>query len=187
MSVISGLLSFEKVSNYLNANFPDIGAADFVATTIALNLALEFWAPLHKYLTSIVFLVHKKIDGFESQHQLNRLDEDAANTVCKESSECFVHLKEKAKGFCKINEGLFKVLAIAAACTALILLYLGITSIWNLLFLTPLALTIILAAYGYAHYFYRAWRIDVRVNSDISKHATGKEAITAKYSLKDFR
>ena len=77
-----------------------IGSNDFVATTIALNLATEYWFKLSEYLSEQVKETTKTLQKKQAEFNVLRISDDAKEHVDKQVAIVFKELHKKVDCTC---------------------------------------------------------------------------------------
>ncbi len=161
----------------------DIGNLDFIATTIAINLATEFWPPIINKVESIINNIATLVDEEESQIELNRLDSETKKHLESGCSKYFATLKDEAEIYAGKTILLFKTFAFLASIIGLVLLYLGLKNGWNLLLLSPVPLTSVIYLWGMRRYKNKVAYGKMQAEEAIGEHAKGGKLIDKSFKL----
>jgi len=148
----------------------ELGGSDFVATMIALNLAVEFWTPLRDFVGQILETTEKRAVGIRGCVEASQIDEPAKNVLSAEAERRLQILKTCAARHKGRAHLVSRWASILASIAGLCLLFLGVKSIWNLFLLLPLAVFLTWSVGLYLVLFWKVKAIRSTLGSDLCAH-----------------
>jgi len=168
--------------NWCAIDVKEIGNADFIATTIGINLAMEFVTPLKDKLNEYNNRVKKLIKTIRSaidntQHDIS--DSDISAYIRNAEKELEQKILEKLKDI-ETNTRRF---SIAFAIIGFILLFLGITGALTLFLMTPLFVYFGHNKINARNLTAEANRIAYEVDKEIVRYVTGGKTVNETVNL----
>jgi len=147
-----------------------LGGADFVATTIAINLAVEFWQPLREFVGRILDTAENRAQAIRGRVEACTFDEPSKQTLSARTQELIEQIKSCAATHKRKAHTFSRWASILAAIGGVVILFLGFTSGWNVLLLLPLAVFLLWSAMLYLVLLIKTKMIRSELGNDILSH-----------------
>lgn len=152
-----------------------------MGTTIALNLAVEFWEPLKTFVGQILSKAEKRAEGIKNGVVASKLDDEAKESLLADAEEWAKDLREcSARN--KKNAGAFsRWSSISSAAIGTVILYMGFASKWNGLLLLPIIVFLLWSALVYGVLSWKVYSIRKKLGNKVTSHILDGEAISRKF------
>lgn len=157
----------------------DLGGPDFVATMIAINLAVEFWNPLKGFVGQILTTTENRAISIRERVAASQMDGPAKTELSDKASAKLNDIKQCVAFNTKLAHLTSRWLSIASAAIGLGILYTGLKSSWNALLALPLGLFLLWSTVLYLVLRFKVWRIRKTLGTDLLAHVLDGKALGA--------
>lgn len=116
----------------------EVGGAEYIAATVALNLAVEFWTPLRSFIVEIMDKIRNRPEAMENSITLSLIDSPRRTELVEDVRKGVASINHCARCQLKFIDWFSRSTTIIAATAGVFLLYFGSYTWWNIFLFAPL-------------------------------------------------